>query len=122
MASDVYGHITNCLDAERVNATRGITALLQQMAETGFAPIAEPFDPRAELISRLNIGGVVPSTATVVGLPEGSFGRAKYGLVPATQMMRLMLADMLVSAAPVATVTNTKVFSSCRTPFLHHNF
>lgn len=45
------------------------------------------------------MGGVVQRNALVVGVPKEAWGSAKYGLVPATQVMRLAIAEELVSHA-----------------------
>jgi hypothetical protein len=49
-----------------------------------------------QVISGNNVGGVVQRNALVVGLPKEVWGSAKYGLVPATQSMRLAIAEELV--------------------------
>jgi hypothetical protein len=45
------------------------------------------------------VGGVIQLDALVAGLPLEVWGRAKYGLVPATQAMRLAIAEELVLEA-----------------------
>jgi hypothetical protein len=52
-----------------------------------------------QVISRNNVGGVVQRKALVVGLPREAWGRDQYGLVPATQAMRLAIAEELVLEA-----------------------
>lgn len=42
------------------------------------------------------MGGVVQRNALVVGVPKEAWGSAKYGLVPATQAMRVAIAKELV--------------------------
>jgi hypothetical protein len=49
-----------------------------------------------QVISLHNVGGVVKGDALVVGLPPGAWGDAQFGLVPATQSMRLAIASTLV--------------------------
>ena len=93
----VYGGITECLAAESAESKySGMTDLLHQMAQTGFAQILDPLDARAELISLHNVGGVVQNTSLVVGLPSAVWMEgAKYGIVPSCQTVRLMIAELL---------------------------
>jgi hypothetical protein len=42
------------------------------------------------------VGGVVQRGALAVGLPREAWGSGKYGLVPATQAMRLAIAEELL--------------------------
>ena len=42
------------------------------------------------------MGGVVQRGALAVGLPRDAWGSDKYGLVPATQAMRLAIAKHLL--------------------------
>jgi hypothetical protein len=49
------------------------------------------------VISLNNVGGVVQPRSLVVGLPAKVWGAAEYGLVPATQSMRLAIAKQLVA-------------------------
>jgi hypothetical protein len=50
-----------------------------------------------QVIARNHVGGVVKRGSLVVGLPEEAWGNAQYGLVPATQSMRLAIAEHLVT-------------------------
>jgi hypothetical protein len=49
-----------------------------------------------QVISRNNVGGVVQRGARAVGLQRDAWGSDKYGLVPATQAMRLAIAEELL--------------------------
>jgi hypothetical protein len=65
------------------------------MAEHGFAPLSDIEDPRAEMLSRFNVGGVVSGRATVVGLPPQVWGKAQFGIVPSSHSVRLMIVEGL---------------------------
>ena len=49
-----------------------------------------------QVISRNNVGGVVQRGSLAVGLPREAWGSDEYGLVPATQAMRLAIAKRLL--------------------------
>jgi hypothetical protein len=49
-----------------------------------------------QVISRYNVGGVVGRDSVVEGLSLEAWGDADYGLVAATQSMRLAIARRLV--------------------------
>jgi len=68
---------------------------LCQIAESGFSPLSDQDDPIAEVISKNNVGGVVQSGYSTVGLPFDAWGKNKIGLVPSKQSMRLAIAEVL---------------------------
>ena len=70
---------------------------LRQLAITGFVPLKSIEDPVAEVISAKNVGGVVQKSAEVIGLRPEVWQETKFknGIVPATQSMRLVIAEML---------------------------
>ena len=101
-------------DGLRSNITRalaeeatypGITDLMSQLAKTGFAPVDELMDPRAERLSLLGIAGCVAYEHRVIGLPADAWLRPplpgahpyeaddpyEAGLVPTSQMSRLLI-------------------------------
>jgi hypothetical protein len=57
----VYDGIVECIEAEQsgVPEMKGVIDILRQIAISGFFPLRKSSDPRAELISRLYVGGVV---------------------------------------------------------------
>ena len=67
------GNITRALAEE--GKYPGITDLMSQLAVTGFAPVDELMDPRAERLSELNIAGGVAYGDTVIGLPADAWLR-----------------------------------------------
>ena len=72
-------------------------ATLQQLAERGFVPLQDRDDQIAEVISKNNVGGVVAKSALNVGLPKSVWNcDFKFGLVPSSQSMRLLIAEYLV--------------------------
>ena len=90
----LYSGIMKCLKAEAEN--KGITNLLRELAVHGWAPIDDATDPSAEIFSENNVAGVVSKQSLVVGLPRTVWAKgAKYGLVPASQQVRLMIGEVL---------------------------
>ena len=64
----VYSGIVGCIDAEAEHP--GMTDLLRKMAVSGFAPIKEIDDPRADMMVKKNVAGFVVNGSLVVGLPR----------------------------------------------------
>ena len=93
----VYDGIVACIKAELSGDAKmkGTIDILRQIAISGCFPLLDDSDPRAELISRLNVGGVVAKVGTVVGVPKSAFGDSDFALVPAFQVVRLMIAKKL---------------------------
>ena len=77
-------HISVCLKSRE--AAR-MEAMLRALAERGFAPVEDASDACAQMLSQANLGGLVKTSATVVGLPEELRGGAEYGVVPANHFM-----------------------------------
>jgi hypothetical protein len=96
-AQRVYDGIVACIKAELSGDAKmkGVIDILRQIAISGCFPLLESSDPRVELISRLNVGGVVAKVGTVVGVPKSAFGDSDFALVPAYQVVRLMIAKKL---------------------------
>jgi hypothetical protein len=90
----LYSEIEECFDAE--NQHPDTIELLRQVAIYRWAPLEDANDPRAKLLSLKNVGGVVDSRSLVVGLPDKVWeGGANYGLVAASQQVRLMIGKVL---------------------------
>jgi len=68
---------------------------LQTLAEKGFYPIHSRNDTVAEIISLYNVGGVVINEGINTGIPEEFWRKHRYGLVPAGQSIRLVIASIL---------------------------
>ena len=118
------GNITQALDEE--GTYPGITDLMSQLAVTGFAPLDKLMDPRAERLSKLHIAGGVTYQDTVIGLPADAWlrppppqwsaylwrrlrglplpgvGPHKAGLVPTSEMCRLLIL-LELQKAPLST-------------------
>ena len=104
--------VNKCLAAARggsgVAKVEGLEDVLRELAERGFAAIPSRDDPRAEVVSENNVGGVVPRGASAPGLPRAAWATgAKFVLAASSQSMRLLLAselapDPLPSAARAA--------------------
>lgn len=69
--------------------------VLERLATRGFVPLRDHDDEVAKVISQHGVGGVVMRGALVEGLPAGAWEREHFGLVPATQAMRLAIASQL---------------------------
>jgi len=92
----IYPGIIACIKAELSGDAKmkGTIDILRQMAISGCFPLLDDSDPRVELISRLNVGGVVTTVGTVVGVPKSAFGNSNFAVVPAFQVVRLMIAKI----------------------------
>jgi hypothetical protein len=90
----VYSGIVQCLDAEAEHP--GMTDLLINMAVYGFAPIDTINDPRADMMAKKSVAGLVDKSSLVVGLPRSVWDCGdNYGLIPASQQVRLMIGVVL---------------------------
>jgi hypothetical protein len=70
---------------------------LRQMAERGFAPVAEPEDKVVEMIVRSKIGGLITKQGSeVVGLPTSIWKQGDAGLVPISGSARNKIAIEVV--------------------------
>ena len=78
-----------------VQDMKGVREILVQLAETGFVPLRNDSDPRAERLSLDNIAGTVSKAAKTTGIAPELWGNADFGLVPATQFSRLVIARVL---------------------------
>jgi hypothetical protein len=75
-------------------------AMLRALAAQGFAPVENASDACAQRLSRANLGGLVATASTVVGLPEALLrGGAGYGVVPASHFTRHLIVKALHEAA-----------------------
>ncbi|KAL1504269.1 hypothetical protein AB1Y20_010678 [Prymnesium parvum] len=103
--------ISKCFRVERTHP--GISNTMRVLAVKGFAPIEELFDHNAQKMNELGIAGAVTYESTVVGLPLDVWKRPpsrwrwlpwrarirteRYpaGLVPASQLARLLILERL---------------------------
>lgn len=72
--------------------------VLKQLAETGFSPLVDDSDPVAEVLTATGVAGLVRiESPLIVGLDPVVWcdNTAVYGLVPAKQSMRLVIAQHL---------------------------
>ncbi len=76
----------------------GMQALLRDIALHGWASFTDEDDPRVELISKRNVGGVVMIGALAPGIPEAAWAASPESIVVATnQAMRMLLAKRLLA-------------------------
>jgi len=117
------GNITQALAEE--GKYPGITDLMSQLAVTGFAPVDTLMDPRAERLTFLGIAGGVTYQNKVIGLKKDAWlrppppqrrtwwrrlrglplpgvGPHKAGLVPTSEMCRLLIL-LELQKAPLST-------------------
>ena len=93
--ANLSANIAKCFK-ENIDKTILISTLTL-LAENGFFPLNDRKSPEAEALSRHNVAGVVMQSSLNVGLPESVWdGGCKYGLVPACQSTRLLIAEYLV--------------------------
>ena len=78
----VYSAIVGCLEGGS-----SMRDMLGAMAHQGFAPVPQLGDTSAQVLSQANIGGLVGTSATVVGLPDGLRQGARYGVVPSSNFI-----------------------------------
>jgi hypothetical protein len=77
-------HISVCL---RSPESGPMAEMLRALAERGFAPVKDADNACAQMLSQANLGGLVRTSATVVGLPEELRTGAEYGVVPASHFL-----------------------------------
>ena len=103
LASGAIDGAAECIAAARSRRPEmaGLEDMLRSIADRGYAAIDRRSDPRAELVSAHNVGGVVSVIASAPGIPPEAWdGGAKAVLEASSQSMRLLLAKMLESAPP----------------------
>ena len=101
-APDAIRGVLACLKAARSGAPEmdGLEDVLRELAERGFAAIPKRTDPRAELVSVYNVGGVVLKSTFAPGVPRAAWeSGSDVVLAVSSQSMRLLLARNL-SRAP----------------------
>ena len=78
----------------------GLEDVLRGLAERGFAAVDDDKDPRAELVSVYNVGGVVIKSTFAPGVPRAAWeSGSDVVLAVSSQSMRLLLTRTL-SRAP----------------------
>ena len=90
--------VAACIKAARSGAPNmaGLEAMLRELAVRGHVAIPSRSDPRAELVSQHNVGGVVPDSASAPGLPPEAWASGvAFVLAVSSQGMRLQLARAL---------------------------
>jgi hypothetical protein len=105
---DRFAGISQCIAAEATHP--GIIDLLRNLAVFGFAEIKleGSEDPRAQMLVKLNVAGYVEQDSFVVGLPSEVWEKARFGLVPSSQQVRLMIGEMLSSPGTIAPTKGIK--------------
>ena len=95
----VSDSVDECVRAARSGdkTMAGFESMLRSVATRGFAEVSGRKDPRVELASKLNVGGLVLDVALAPGLPPEAWaeGGATQLLVAASHGTRLLLAREL---------------------------
>jgi hypothetical protein len=75
-APDAIDGVLACIEAARSGAPAmdGLEDVLRELAERGFAAVDDDKDPRAELVSVYNVGGVVLKSTFAPGVPRAAWG------------------------------------------------
>ena len=79
--------LARSLKGESAEAGGPMTAMLRALAEHGFAPVQRNGGEQVQALALANVGGLVTTSSTVVGLAQGLSGRASYGLVPSSNFV-----------------------------------
>lgn len=97
--SNLSDDVLRCLKwkGEKVEDNLRMRDTLRQLSVTGFVPLPDIDDSLAKVINENNVGGVVKCTANVIGLRPEVWQQTEFenGIVPSTQSMRLVIAEML---------------------------
>ena len=98
--SDYFSYVQGCLDSVEGDpaATAEMVRMLTELARTGFCELRGITDPVAALISLHKVGSIVPDDSFICGFDYASRWQAWdscFGLVPAQQSMRLVIAKEL---------------------------
>jgi hypothetical protein len=94
--SGMYAGIVECVAAEAKHP--GMIDLLRNISVFGFASIGTPSDPRTQLLVKSNVAGYVDIVSFAVGLPLAVWDSGvNFGLVPASQQVRIMIGKVLSS-------------------------
>ena len=104
LAPESADGVAVCIKAARSGAPgmAGLEAMLRELAVRGYVAIPSRSDPRAEIVSQHNVGGVVPDSASAPGLPPEAWTKGVTAvLAVSSQSMRLQLARALELAPSV---------------------
>ena len=97
-----FSYVQGCLDSVEGDpaATAEMVRMLAELARTGFCELRGIIDPVAALISSHDVATIVCKGSTICGFDyasrRGTWG-SWFGLVPAQQSMRLIIAKELDS-------------------------
>ena len=98
-----------------------MAAMLRAMAAQGFAPVSSVGDACAQALSQASVGGLVVTSATVVGLPEGLREGARFGCVPSSNFsVRGRLSPPPASGKPWRRASSPPPSSHAHTRAPHH--
>lgn len=95
-SNDALRGAVYCADAESDLNLEGMGNMLEAIAQHGYAPFRKENDPRVELISKRNVGGVIARGTTAPGVPAEAWqGNHDSLLVATNQAMRMLLSRHL---------------------------
>ena len=99
--SDYFSYVQGCLDSVEgdLAAAPEMVRMLTELARTGFCELRGIIDPVAALLSLHKVGSIVCKGSTIGGFDalRRPAWKSDFGLVPAQQSMRLVIAKELDS-------------------------
>lgn len=97
LGSSQFSNVDICINAK----IDGMKELLEEAAKFGFAPILNDRDPRAEVGGLNGVIGVIDPDAVLIDVPDHLREGSRCGVVPLSQSMRLIIANVLQDYEPV---------------------
>jgi hypothetical protein len=91
LGSSQFSNVDLCINSK----IEHMKELLEEVAKVGFAPILNEHDPRVEFGSMNGVMGVVDPDAVVIEVPGSIREGNRCGVVPLSQSMRLIIANVL---------------------------
>jgi hypothetical protein len=86
----VLAPIVDCILSESSSSSSSsspMISMLRTLAQQGFAPVDSMVNVQAKTLSFSNVGGLVKTRSTVVGLPQSLRRDADFGVVPSSQFV-----------------------------------
>lgn len=91
IGSSQFSNVDLCINSK----IEGMKELLEEAATYGFAPILNDRDPRAEFGGLNGVIGVIDPDAVVIDVPAHLREGTRSGVIPLSQSMRLVIANVL---------------------------
>jgi len=91
LGSSQFSSVDSCINSK----IDRMKELLEEIAKVGFAPVLNERDPRVEFGSTHGVLGIVDPDAVVIDVPAEVREGKRCGVVPSSQSMRLIIANVL---------------------------